>query len=196
MKKVLKTTAVFTMAIIMAHSAGAQGLEVNANYNVSRPIGREFRHFVSKTTFGSFQAAVMYAFADKIKAGIQVSYADYHHDRHDGNKNKVKTTPLLVKGEYVILDKTFIRPFVGLGAGINFVNFKQERGTFRDHDNFTKAAFQGEIGALVPFSKSSRGGVRVSASYALNTFKERDIKHLNSFNVAAGVVIPITKGKL
>ena len=194
MKKVIKTTVFFAAAIIITKTSLAQqGLQLNLNYNVATPLGSNFRNYVSKTSFSSVQGSVLYGISDHLKIGVQSSYTDFHQHISPGLKNTVKSVPLLAKGEYSISNKSYVKPYIGLGAGVNFVNYEESLSGLKNHNNFTKAGFTGDAGVVIPFSRSSRYGFRVSTSYNLMPFKEEGIKNLDSWNAQAGISIPLSK---
>jgi opacity protein-like surface antigen len=194
MKKMIKTTVVLAAVIIMTKSSMAQkGLEVNLSYNIATPVGSAFRDVIRKTSFSSFQGSVLYGITDHFKLGVQTSYTHFHHKVSTGFDNIVNSVPLLAKAEYSFLMKGFVKPFIGLGAGIDFINYDPTRGGFGDHNHYSKAAFTGDAGVLIPFTKNGKHGIRISTSYNLMPFKEENIKNLDSWNVQAGVSIQLGK---
>ncbi|RYG54293.1 MAG: hypothetical protein EOO01_01955 [Chitinophagaceae bacterium] len=181
-------------AIIITKSSTAQkGLELNFGYNIATPVGSSFRSYISKTTFGSFQGSFLFGVTNRLKLGVQATYADYHEKRSTTIDHKVKTVPLVAKGEYSFSSKGVIRPYVGAGIGINFINYHRFVANVEKHVNTTKSAFTGDAGFLIAFSKTSDFGVRLGTSFNLLPYSEEGVKHLNSFNVQAGVSIPLSK---
>ena len=196
MKKAIKTIIFLAVAISITKTSIAQkGLQLNLNYNIATPLGSAFRDYVNKTSFAGVQGSVLYGITDHLKIGVQSTYSDFHekHSEPVYSRNTVKTVPLLAKGEYSFSDKGHVKPYIGLGAGVNFVNYDEFLSGLKDHNKYTKAGFTGDAGVLVPFSRSSRYGFRVSSSYNLTPFDEQGIKNLDSWNVQAGVSIPLSK---
>lgn len=188
MKKTFKTAIAIAVAIIVTKSSIAQtGLEINALYNVAVPVGGGFKGFVDKTSFGSFQASVLYGVTSHIKVGLQSSYTDFHQEVGPGSENKLQSVPLLIKGEYSFLDKGIIKPFVGLGGGVDFVRIHRERPGLRHKATHTKSGWTGDAGVVIAFAK--KYGIRVSTSYNNMPLKEEDIKNVDSWNIQAGLNI-------
>ncbi len=192
MKKAIKTTIVLAVTMIITKSSiGQKGLQLNLDYNISTPLGSGFKDYVSKSSTRSFQGSVLYGITEHIRVGAQIFYADYHRNISTGNKNIVKSVPLLAKGEYTFLPKGILRPFVGVGAGFNFVNYKKVRANIETLNHYTKGGLTGDAGVLIAFTKTSRYGVRISSSYNLMPLKEEHIRNLDSWNVQAGICIPL-----
>jgi hypothetical protein len=73
------------------------------------------------------------------------------------------------------------------------VNYEELLSDSRNINNYTKAAIVGDAGVFIPLTSGSRYGFRVSTSYNLMPFNERGIRNLNSWNVQAGISIPLSK---
>lgn len=196
MKKVIKTTVLIAVASIITKTSLAQkGLQLNLNYNIATPLGADFRDYIHKTSFAGVQESVLYGINDHLRIGVQSAYSDFHEKQSEPvySKNTVKTVPLMAKGEYTFSNKGYVKPYVGLGAGVDFINYDNFQSNSKDHNKYTKAGFTGDAGVLIPLSRSSRYGFRVSTSYNLMPFGEQGIKNLDSWNVQAGVHIPLSK---
>ncbi|MBC7937453.1 MAG: hypothetical protein H7Y86_19070 [Rhizobacter sp.] len=205
MKQVIKITLFFASAIIITQASMAQqGLQVSVNYNASTPLGSSFRDYVNKTSFRGLQESVLFGINSHFRVGLQSSYNDFYqkYERQvykftDGSdvstvlSNTLQTVPVFAKGEYSFLNKGFLKPYVGLGAGINFVNYDQFLGGFEYDKHYTKAAFTGDAGVMVPFSRKSNYGFRLSTSYNLMPFNKEGVKNLDSWNVQTGFTIPL-----
>ncbi len=207
MKQVIRITALFALAmIIMQAPMAQQRLQLNINYNIATPIGATFRDYINKTSFRGAQGSVLYGINNHFSVGVQASYNDFYqkygrqvYKATDGSdisvvpSNTLQSVPVLVKGEYSFLNKGLVKPYIGLGAGIHFVDYDQYLGEFEYDKHFTKAAFTGDAGLMVPFRRSSNYGFRLGTSYQLMPFKEESIKNLDSWDVQAGVSIPLSK---
>ena len=204
MKAAKRIVLVFLLATMLATSTQAQRFQLSLGYNAAVPLSESFKEYVSKTSFRGMQGAVLYSINDKFRIGLQATYNDFYEkfDRQvykgsDGSdistvlSNTLQTTPLLVKGEYSFSKQSRIQPYVGLGAGINFVNFEQYLGEFPYSRYYTKAAFSGDVGVVVPFKTGSAYGFRLSTSYNLQPFDDEGVSNINTWNVQAGVVIPL-----
>ena len=207
MKRLIKQVMVCSASFLVSATALAQRdqkFSLSLNYNVAVPLSEGFKDYVSKTSFRGFQGAILYKLNDQFRFGLQASFNDFYekfgrqvYKTTDGAdisavlSNTLQSLPVLVKGEYSFGKSTAVRPFVGLGAGINFVNFDQYYGEFQYSKYSTKAAFSGDLGVLIPFSKNSNYGARISTSYNLTPFNEEGIKNIDTWNVQAGIVVPL-----
>ena len=204
MKQLFKITFFITILVIGASAkAQEQRLFVVVNYNPSVPLGA-LRDYVSKTSFRGFQGAILYHLNENVRIGLQVTYNDFYqkygrqvYKATDGTdistvlSNTMQLTPVLIKGEYAFLKTGWIKPYAGLGAGISLVNFRQYYGEFPYEHSYAKPSFSGDIGLLIPFNKTSEYGFRLSTSYNFSPFNEEGIKNIQTWNVQAGVVIPL-----
>ena len=204
MTRPTKQLSFFIIVIMISFTAGAQRVKLAINYNAATPAGSSFRDYVSKTSLRGFQGSVLYSLNDHFRVGLQASYNDFYHKfgrqvykTNDGAdistvlSNTMQIIPVLAKGEYSFTKNGKIRPYIGLGAGVNFINYDQYLGEFEYYKTFAKASFSGDLGVLVPFCNDSQYGFRVSTSYNLTPFKEEGIENIETWNVQAGVVIPL-----
>lgn len=193
-----------TLVLFSSTMATAQRFQLALNYNAAVPLSESFKEYVSKTSFRGMQGAVLYSINEQFRVGLQASYNDFYekfprqvYKGSDGSDistvltNTLQTIPIVVKGEYTFVKESRVRPYVGLGAGINFVNFEQYLGEFPYAKYYTKGAFTGDVGIMVPFRKDGNSGFRLGTSYNFLPFNDEGIKNLNSWNVQAGVVIPL-----
>ncbi|MES2890580.1 MAG: outer membrane beta-barrel protein [Bacteroidota bacterium] len=204
MKTFKKLCFLICFGLFATATAEAQRLKFALNYNVAVPMSESFKDYVSKTSLRGMQGAILYSFNEQIRAGLQVSYNDFYekfprqvYKGSDGSDistvltNTLQTLPIMVKGEYSFMKEARVQPYVGVGAGVNIVNFEQYLGEFPYAKYYTKAAFTVDVGILVPFRKEGNSGFRLSTSYNYLPFNDEGIKNLNSWNVQAGVVIPL-----
>ena len=200
----MKGTVFFVVVILVATNSFAQKFHLALNYNTATPLSSGFKDYVSKTSFRGFQGSILYNLDQQFRVGLQASYNDFYEkfprqvykttngaDISTVLTNTMQVTPVLVKGEYSPVKDAWIQPYVGLGAGVNFVNFSQFYGEFEYNKFSTKAAFSGDVGVLIPFSKAGHYGARLSTSYNFSPFNEGGIKHIDSWNIQAGVVVPL-----
>ena len=205
MNQVIRTLGLLALAIVITQASMAQQeFQLNTSYNIATPLGSPFRDYVSKTSFRGLQGSILYGISNQIRVGVQSSYNDFYqkygrqvYKSADGSdistvlSNTLQTVPVFAKGEYSFLNNGFLKPYVGLGAGVNFVNYDQFLGGFDYDKHYTRAAFTGDAGVLVPFRRYSNYGFRLSTSYNLMPFKTESIKNLDSWNVQTGLVIPL-----
>jgi hypothetical protein len=204
MKQLKIILAVALIFFGRASVAQQQRLHLALSYNTATPVSSSFKDYVSKTSFRGFQGAVLYNINTSLRVGLQVSWNDLYekygrqvYKNEDGSdvsavlSNTLQFAPVLVKGEYSFIKEGWLQPYVGLGAGISLINVNQYVGEFLYQQSYAKAAFSGDVGLLIPFSKGSSYGGRISTSYTLSPFNKEGIKTIDTWNVQAGVVIPL-----
>jgi hypothetical protein len=204
MKTIAKKLGLLCIGIFAFSITKAQRLQLALNYNVATPVNASFKEYVSKTSFRGAQGSVLYRINNDFRVGLQASYNDFYekyprqvYKTTDGSDistvltNTLQNTPVVVKGEYNLVKTGRIKPYVGLGAGINFINYDQYLGEFEYSKFYTKAAFTGDAGIVVPFSPDGPYGFRLSTSYNYLPFNAEGIKRLDTWSVQAGVVLPL-----
>ena len=204
---IIKRSVLFIAVIMIAATSLAQQQRVKMaiGYNVATSISESFREYVSKTSFRGLQGSVLYSLNDNFSVGLQVSYNDFYqkygrqvYKTSDGAdistvlSNTMQNIPVLIKGEYAFIKGNgWIRPYVGLGAGANIIHYDQFLGEFENGKYYTKAAFSGDLGLVVPLCKTSQSAFRLSTSYNFSPFNEAGIKNIDTWNVQAGISFPL-----
>jgi opacity protein-like surface antigen len=178
-------------------------LQFNLDYNVNIPTG-SFRDFVTHPAYKGFTAGLAYPVNDQLSVGLSFGYNDYYqkyprqtYSEGAGSdisavvSNSVQQIPVLATVDYTLLKKGFIRPYVGAGAGINFINFDQYLGEFDDPHSYARLALRGEAGILIPLSTYSTTALRIGGSYNYAPFNNYGINNLSNWGIHAGVSFPI-----
>ncbi|MCW3089372.1 MAG: porin family protein [Ferruginibacter sp.] len=205
MKAFIIKKLLFIVAIsLVATTCLAQQFNLALNYNTATPLGKTFKEYVNNTSFRGIQGSVLYTLNNDFRIGLQASYNDFYqkygrqvYKTTDGAdisavlSNTLQEIPVLVKAEYTLVKDGWIKPYIGLGAGVNFINFDQFFGEFKSSRFYTKAAFSGDLGVLIPFHKTGEYGVRLSTSYNLSPFDKEGIKNISTWNGQLGIVVPL-----
>ena len=144
----------------------------------------------------------MYAFSDKISAGLGFGFQDYYQKYpralYPLSKtqevsavltNSIQTTPVLLKGEYFPLTGTYLKPYVSLGAGANIIDFNQYLGEFGSSQTNTGFLAPGGLGLMIPFTHFSASGFNVVATYTYAPSNDNGYHDLSNVNFQAGVTI-------
>jgi len=178
-------------------------LQFNVNYNVNIPSG-SFRNFITNPAYKGFTAGLAYPITSQLRVGLSLGYNDYYqkyprrvYSEGAGSdisavvSNSVQQLPLLATVDYTLLKKGFIRPYVGAGAGVNFVSFDQYLGEFDNPQSSAHFAVRGEAGILIPLSSYSGTAIRIGGSYNYAPYNRNGIRNLDNWGIHAGVSIPI-----
>lgn len=206
MKNIKIITASVLSLVLLSLSASAQqgNVKLTLNYNYGIPVGKFKSDLVNDNSPRGFNAALMYEFNSKLKAGLAFGYQDYYQkypralyslsktqDVSAVLTNSIQTTPFLLEANYSPLNNSFVKPYVTAGAGLNIVDFKQYLGEFGSGQTNGTFMAQGGLGVLFPFRKFESSGIDVGANYNLSPYKKSNYHNLNSVNVYAGITFNI-----
>ena len=195
-------TALGIIFISQSVLAQKNAFKLDVDYNYSLPVGGFKSDIVNDNSPRGFMGSLMYAFSDKISAGLGFGFQDYYQKYpralYPLSKtqevsavltNSIQTTPVLLKGEYFPLTGTYLKPYVSLGAGANIIDFNQYLGEFGSSQTNTGFLAQGGLGLMIPFKKFSSSGFNVGANYNYAPYNENGYHDLNNFNFLTGVTI-------
>lgn len=204
MLKIFRYTGLAAVLLVTGMmGAYAQELQMNVGYNVNIPSGA-FRDYINKPAYKGFTAGLSYAITSQWSVGVNLGYNDYYqkyprqtYHAGDGTdvsavvSNSVQQFPILLTANYTLLKKGIIRPYLGVGAGANFVSFDQYLGEFDDPHTSTKWDLKGEAGVYIPISDYSSTALKIGGSYNYTPYNSYGIKSLNSWGIEAGIRFPI-----
>ena len=186
-----------------AQAQSRNDLQFNINYNVNIPSG-SFRDLVTNPAYKGFTAGLAYPITSQLRVGLSVGYNDYYqkyarktYSEGAGSdisavvSNSIQQIPLLITADYTLLKKGFIRPYVGAGAGVNFVSFDQYLGEFDNPQTNARFAVRGEAGILIPLSTYKATAIRIGGSYNYAPYNKYGIDNLNNWGIHAGISIPL-----
>jgi len=207
MKHIQSPGRVVTILLLLFLAVRVQAqneIQFNANYNINFPSGFDFRNMVKHPAYKGFTAGFSYAFDSCLRVGISVGYNDYYqkyarqvYSNGPGSdisavlSNSIQQVPLLATIDYSILKKGMIRPYIGGGAGINFITLDQYLGEFGNPVNNTRFALRGEAGITIPLSRWRSSCIRIGGSYNYAPYNKYGINNLNNWGVQAGISVPL-----
>ena len=201
----------FKISIIIVILAGLgipayaqqQKLTMNINYGINTPTGNFKSDLVNKTSFSGWNANILYGVTDKLSLGIEAGFADYYqkfprqlYNTKGGTisavlTNSIQTVPLMIKGRFNLAPSSVVQPYVGVGAGGNFVSYNQYLGEFASSKSGIYFAASPEAGFMIPFSKHGASAFTAGAKYNFMPFTYGDAKNLNNWGVYAGIKFPL-----
>jgi len=201
----MRTIIIASLILTISTGAMAQhSLQLNFNYNVNFPMGTDFRNLTDKPAFKGFTAGLAYPVTDQFRVGISLGYNDYYqkfprqvYSNGPGSdisaviSNSIQQLPLLITADYTLLKTGLIRPYVGAGAGVNFISFDQYLGEFDDPVHYTRFAARGEAGILIPLSNYSATALRIGGSYNYAPLKKLGVDNLSNWGIHAGISVPL-----
>lgn len=203
MKRIIKYTGL-SLIMLIAFVAGhaQQKLQMQLGYRIGMPVG-DFKSFIGNTSFKGFNGAVMYPLNNQLSVGLGVSYNNFNqkyprqvYNTGDGNisavvTNAVEVTPVMAKATYSFLNSAMVRPYVGAGAGFNFISYSQYLGEFPENKSAFKPAVGADAGVNIPFGKTKSAGLNLGVDFNYLPFNYNDIKSLSNWGVHAGVFFPL-----
>lgn len=204
MRSLIKYFVIGAIALTACSAGHAQNeLQLGLDYNVNIPTG-SFRDFVTHPAYKGFTVGLAYPLNDHLSLGLSFGYNDYYQKYprqvyEDGKgtdisavvSNSIQQLPLLITANYALLKEGFIRPYVGAGVGLNFVNFDQYLGEFDDPHSMTKLALRGEAGILIPLSDYSSTALKIGGSYNYAPVKSYGVGNLDTWGLQAGIRFPL-----
>ena len=205
MRTILKFAGAAAIILLISCPAlhAQDQLQVTAGYNINVPAG-SFRDYVTHPAFKGFNVGLAYPINPQLSVGLSFGYNDYYQkyprQTYDDGKgstvsavvsNSVQQIPLLLTANYTLVKKGFIRPYVGAGAGVNFVTFDQYLGEFNDPQSKAKWALKGEAGFYIPLSSYSSTAIKVGGSYNYSPYNSDGVKNLDTWGIEAGIRFPI-----
>jgi len=190
---------------LTAFSAQAQNeVQFDVNYNINFPSGYDFHNMVQHPAYKGFTAGFSYAFDSCLRAGINVGYNDYYqkyprqvYSQGPGSDisavitNSIQQVPLLVTIDYSFMKRGVIRPYIGAGAGVNFITLDQYLGEFDNPVSSTRFALRGDAGISIPLSHWRSTAIRIGGSYNYAPYNKYGINNLDNWAVHAGISVPI-----
>jgi len=200
----LKVGGMAAIILMSCQSLHAQNeLQFHIGYNVNVPAG-SFRDLIDKPAYKGFTAGLAYPVNQQLSVGLDVGYNDYYQKfprqvYNDGKgsdisavvSNSVQQFPLLLTANYTLVKKGIIRPYIGAGAGVNFISFDQYLGEFDDPHSSVNWAVRGEAGFLIPLSRTSSTAIRIGANYNYAPFNKYGVDNLDNWGIHAGMRFPI-----
>ncbi len=208
MKKIINIVALSTFIILISSAAKAQnkGWSIDLNYNYSLPQGAFKSDIISDGSPRGITGGFMYSFNSKWSAGLLLGYQDYYQkypraiyqlDKTQNLSavlsNSLQQTPVMLRARFAPFNSpgSFIKPYIGVAAGANFIDFNQYFGQFGNNQSSIGFKAQGGLGVLIPFGKLSSSGINLGANYDFAPYTKNGFHNLNTVNFQAGVFIPI-----
>lgn len=177
-------------------------VKLDIDYNYSLPVGGFKSDIVNNNSPRGFMGNLMYAFSDKLSAGLGFGFQDYYQKYPRALyplgktqevsavlTNSIQTTPVLLKAEYFPLNTSYVKPYASLGAGVNIIDFNQYLGEFGSSQTNARFLAQGGLGLMIPFKRFSASGFNVGATYNYAPYNMNGYHDLNNVNLKAGITV-------
>lgn len=185
----------FTLALItLVLGANAQS-KSNLHYSIGMPMG-DTKDFISKTSWRGVLFEYEKLIQPNIGVGFQFGWNTFYEDKPRGTyplENGAITSnqyrylnsiPLHITGKYYFTgDDSNVRPFIGLGAGTNYMEQRNDNGLYSTVDKGWVMALAPKAGVLFPFSYSA--SLSVSLDYNM-TFESSKVPQQNWLGINVG----------
>jgi opacity protein-like surface antigen len=200
MRTWIKYSGIAAIVLVTCSMARAQNeLQLNIGYNVNIPTGG-FKNYVTNPAYKGFTAGMSYALSSQLSLGLNVGYNDFYQkyprtqysDGHGSSisavlSNSIQLVPVTFSADYTLLKKGVIRPYIGAGAGANFINFNQYEGEFGNPQSMTKLALFGEAGFLIPVNYDGSTALKIGGTYNYVPFNTYGVGDLDNWGLQAGI---------
>jgi opacity protein-like surface antigen len=198
------TVLLFFTAMPFALQAQERVLQLDINYAIGIPSSSFKTDAVDKTSFRGWTANAMYNINNNISVGLGVGYQDFYqkypravYKMAQGQEisavisNSIQILPILAQVQYRFMPHSMIEPYIGVGAGANFVTFDQYLGEFGSSTSDVKFAVRPEVGLFVPFRKDGPAGIHLFGDYNYLPYKMNGVDNLSNWGAGIGVKFPI-----
>ncbi|MEJ7767368.1 MAG: outer membrane beta-barrel protein [Chitinophagaceae bacterium] len=195
-----------SLLIIMSFFTGhaqQKKLQVALGYNINTPVGTSFRIAVANSSFRGANGEITYPLNKQLNIGLGVGFSDFYqkyprqvYATKNGDisavlTNSIQTTPVLAKANFTFVKEGMVRPYIGAGAGFNWVNYSQLLGEFPSSTSSIHAAVSADAGVKLLLSKAKSAGLNLRANFNYLPYNNNGIKNLNNWGVHAGVFFQI-----
>jgi outer membrane protein W len=162
-----KAIIILALAAVSGTAAVAQNVWT-VNYEIGLPLG-SMSDYVSKTSFRGFSINGNTYVSDNISVGGSMSWSAYYEkyprDTYQLPEGAITSTvwakmyimPLLVNIRYNFMPEGTVRPYVGLGTGVYYIQQETEVGLYTDQRNNWRFGLVPEAGLYYPFGLSDFG---------------------------------------
>lgn len=200
----ITTGLLFFTVMPFASQAQERELQLDINYGIGIPSSSFKTDAVDKTSFRGWTANAMYNINNTISVGLGVGYQDFYqkypravYKMAQGQEisavisNSIQILPILAQVQYRFMPHSMIEPYIGVGAGANFVTFDQYLGEFGSSTSDVKFAVRPEVGLFVPFRKDGPAGIHLFGDYNYLPYKMNGVDNLSNWGAGIGVKFPI-----
>ncbi len=189
------------MVIMLMAGAGKQAMAQESiwafNYNPASP-GGDLRDYTNATSWRGWSFEGRRFMTDDVSLGVYIGYNGFFEEKprslYDINNTTINakswryvyTLPVLVTTHYYI-GEGWIKPFIGIGVGIYYIEQELQFSTFRLDEKNWKLGFAPEAGVFIPFGVMANVGVLLSAKYNLVVYNVQNIDNLYYLNYSLGI---------
>lgn len=198
MRSLFRYSFISSLILMAFVQAKAQNpVELNIGYQMNIPAG-SFRNYITHPAYKGFTAGLAVPLNDQFSLGLSVAYNDYYqkypravYDDGKGSaisaviSNSIQQIPIMLTASYTLLNKGFIRPYIGAGGGMNLIRFDQYLGEYDNPQSKVKLTWEGEAGFYIPLRRYSATAIKVGANYQYAPYEKGT--NLDNWGIHAGI---------
>jgi hypothetical protein len=190
------------MFVVLGFSASAQ-IYSNAfhlGWTTLKPLSD--KEFIDKTSNAGMRLGYTKFVNERFGYGIEGSYAtlsDYiplQTYTYPGGAYTTDFHPylyyftIMANAQYYITQGRFLIPYVSVGAGVAFTQYRLFYNAFADEDSQASFAFRPEVGTIFRFTEYARWGIKIAGSYDYTAGKNDYFKldNFTALGLQVGVV--------
>lgn len=194
MKKII-FLMIFGALLGTTKSFGQQDSYMSVQYSVSFATG-DMSEYISKTSWRGILLEYRGYVSSQIFAGVDVGWNVFYekkdYDTYTQGTESLSgiqyryqnQVPILATVDYLLMNDSEIRPYVGLGIGTMYSERATDMNLYRLKLNSWQFAVKGEVGLLYEVSYSS--SIKLAAKY-YNGFKTGKMENQGFFSINLGM---------
>ena len=168
------------------------------NYNPASPL-EDLQDYTNATSWRGWSFEGRRFMTGNVSLGGYIGYNGFFEEKprsfYDINNTTINSKswryvyalPVLVTTHYYI-GEGWIRPYIGIGVGIYYIEQKLQFSTFRTEEKNWRLGFAPEAGVFVPFGVLVNAGALLSVKYNQVFYNVQNIDTLNYLNYSLGIV--------
>ena len=196
--KMKRTLLIVTVIFSWTFALGQESLW-SVNYNPAIAFG-DLSNYADGTSWRGWSFEGRRFTTDEVSVGGYIGYNGFYEERaralydidnvtiNSQTWRYVYTLPVLVTAHYYI-GEGMVRPYVGVGTGVYYIEQELQFSSFRLSNNYWKFGLAPELGLFIPFGISSNVGALLNAKFHQVFYNEQNIDNLNYINYNFGIAV-------
>lgn len=189
------------MGVMLIACAGRQSMAQESiwafNYNPASPL-RDLQDYTNATSWRGWSFEGRKFMTDNVSMGVYIGYNGFFEEKprslYDIKNTTINakswryvyTLPVLITTHYYI-GEGWIKPYIGIGAGIYYIEQELQFSTFRIEEKNWKLGIAPEAGVFVPFSVIANEGVLLNIKYNEVFYNVQNIDNMRYLNYNVGI---------
>lgn len=194
----------FAITLASVGSVIAQSNYAHVNYSMGIPLRNT--EFIDEVSFRGFGFGFKWGRGENLQLGVNFGFQSTYQFEENTTyylDNGAITTdlykysyqiPIAVDGTYLFMTESMVNPYVGMGFGINFVNYKILFSEYSAYEVSSGFLMQPRVGALLKIDDAGATCIFAEAmvNYSTNNTPYLDFSDYSALNINVGVRFAIT----